>query len=279
MGTTRMPTPIRPRKANGKEQNVYWIRKKVPERYRAVVGKTEVWRSLKTTDRRTANQRICAYTGARVNEITSLLPSDIQQITKHWCFVLRPEVTKGKRLRRVPIHKHLVEQGFMQYVEERRKIGKPLFYEPARTRGGKGANPQWQKVAERLGEWVHESLKVTDVQPNHGWRHLWREIVRGTKMKPELCDYMCGHESKSGTGARYGKRKVPVLAKEMTLFPKFKVPALNRPPAPHQRVRRTRAQIAADDAARATRRAAAYVRSRRRRPLARRADPVRRFNG
>jgi hypothetical protein len=30
-------------------------------------------------------------------------------------------------------------------------------------------------------------------------------------MKPELCDYMCGHESKSGTGARYGKRKVPVL--------------------------------------------------------------------
>jgi hypothetical protein len=58
MGTTRMPTPIRPKKANGKQQNVYWIRKKVPGRYRAVVGKTEVWRSLKTVDRRTANARI-----------------------------------------------------------------------------------------------------------------------------------------------------------------------------------------------------------------------------
>jgi hypothetical protein len=58
MGTTRMPTPIRPKKANGHEQNVYWIRKKVPERYRGLVGKTEVWRSLKTTDRRTANARI-----------------------------------------------------------------------------------------------------------------------------------------------------------------------------------------------------------------------------
>jgi len=98
-------------------------------------------------------------------------------------------------------------------------------------------------------------LKVTDVQPNHGWRHLWREIVRGTKMKPELCDYMCGHESKSGTGARYGKRKVPVLAKEMSLFPRFKVPALNRPPAPHKRTRRTPAQIAADVAAKAARQA------------------------
>jgi hypothetical protein len=53
-----MPTPIRPKKANGKEQKFYWIRKKVPERYRALVGKREVWRSLKTTDRRTANERI-----------------------------------------------------------------------------------------------------------------------------------------------------------------------------------------------------------------------------
>jgi hypothetical protein len=37
---------------------------------------------------------ICGYTGARVNEITSLLPSDIQQILGIWCFVLRPEITK-----------------------------------------------------------------------------------------------------------------------------------------------------------------------------------------
>jgi hypothetical protein len=121
-------------------------------------------------------------------------------------------------------------QGFLEYVEERRRLGKPLFYEPARARGGKKANPQWQKVAERLAEWVHESLKVFDVQPNHGWRHLWREIVRATRMKPELCDYMCGHEGKSGTGARYGKRQVPVLARQMALFPKFKVSALGRPP-------------------------------------------------
>lgn len=109
----------------------------------------------------------------------------------------RPELTKGKGLRRVPAHEHLVEQGFLNYVEERRRIDKPLFYDPRRARGGKVANPQWQKVAGRLGDWVRDSLKIYDVQPNHGWRHLWREIVRGTKMKPELCDYMCGHEGKA----------------------------------------------------------------------------------
>jgi len=41
------------------------------------------------------------------------------------------ECQQAKRLRRVPIHKHLIDQGFLQYVEQRRKIGKPLFYEPA----------------------------------------------------------------------------------------------------------------------------------------------------
>jgi hypothetical protein len=55
-------------------------------------------------------------------------------------------------------------------------------------------------------------------------------------MKAELVDYMVGHESKSGTGARYGKRQVVVLAQQMALFPRFKVPAINRPPAPHKRV-------------------------------------------
>ena len=102
---------------------------------------------------------------------------------------------------------------------------------------------------------MHESLKVLDVQPNHGWRHLWRELVRGTKMKPELCDYMCGHEGKSGTSARYGKRQVPVLAKQMAMFPRFKVPALNRPPLPRNRTRRNAIQITADSAAKLARRA------------------------
>ena len=72
MRTTRMPTPIRPKKANGKEQNVYWIRTKVPARYRALVGKTEVWRSLKTADRRTASLRIAVVSAELEQELTRL---------------------------------------------------------------------------------------------------------------------------------------------------------------------------------------------------------------
>ncbi len=55
MPTMKMPTP---RKRPTSE--FYWIRKKVPVGLRALVGKTEVWASLKTKDERKANIRIGA---------------------------------------------------------------------------------------------------------------------------------------------------------------------------------------------------------------------------
>jgi len=127
---------------------------------------------------------ICAYSGARVNEITSLRPTDIQPFGKIWCIIIKLELTKTDNVRRVPIHRHLVEQGFLEFVEQRRRIGLPLFYNPARARGGKNANPQWQKVAERLGDWVRDSLHVVGVAPNHGWRHLFKAVARACRDGP-----------------------------------------------------------------------------------------------
>ena len=122
----------------------------------------------------------------------------------------------------------------------------------ARRKGRQSSVAESRRAAGRVGTRIPEG----DGRPAQSrLASSLREIVRGTRMKLELCDY-CGHESKSGTGARYGKRKVPVLARQMALFPRFKVPALNKPRAPHKRVRRTRAQIAADTATRAARRQA-----------------------
>ena len=55
----KMPTPIkRP------TSDFYWIRKKVPEKLRDLVGKTEVWASLGTKDQRKANIKIGAVNAA-----------------------------------------------------------------------------------------------------------------------------------------------------------------------------------------------------------------------
>lgn len=70
-GNDQDADPIRPKKANSKEQNVYWIRKKVPAQY-PVVGRTEIWRSLKTIDRRTADLRIAVVSAELEQEWSRL---------------------------------------------------------------------------------------------------------------------------------------------------------------------------------------------------------------
>src|ERR1700676_5551905 len=53
MPSFKMPTPIR-----RPTSDFYWIRKKVPEKLRDLVGKTEVWASLGTKDQRKENIKI-----------------------------------------------------------------------------------------------------------------------------------------------------------------------------------------------------------------------------
>src|ERR1700676_458122 len=56
---------------------------------------------------------ICAYSGARISEITSLWPADIEQIGQHRAFVIKEGLAKSKKMRRVPVHEHLVAQDFL----------------------------------------------------------------------------------------------------------------------------------------------------------------------
>jgi site-specific recombinase XerD len=188
---------------------------------------------------------LCAYSGARVNEITSLSPEQIRKIDGFWCIVLRADLTKSETERRVPIHKHAIEQGFLEYVDQRRKRGMPLFYDPARSRGGKTGNPHWHKVAERLAEWIRDGLGIVGVAPNHGWRHRFKSVARDVGMHAEVANFIIGHGG--GTvSERYGSRWVKTAAKAIAMYPRYRIEALKQPPAPHKRIRRTSAQIAAD---------------------------------
>lgn len=200
---------------------------------------------------------ICAYTGARVNEITSLLPSDVRPDVETGipCFYLRPEMTKGDYERIIPVHSHLIEQKFLDYVAKRAKARLPLFYDPKRAEGGENANPQWQKVAERLGEWVVKGLKVTGVKPNHGWRHRFKSVSREVGMHPEVEAFITGHGGSDDpdeikkVSLNYGDAWVKTLKKTIEMYPRYEISALDAPPAPLRRVRRTPAQIAAEGAA------------------------------
>ncbi|WP_050383777.1 DUF6538 domain-containing protein [Bradyrhizobium pachyrhizi] len=77
------------------QQNVYWIRKKVPKRYSALVRKTEVWRSLRTTDRRTANIRIGVVSDKLEREWAALAAKDSSEkprLTHHDLYAIQRDI-------------------------------------------------------------------------------------------------------------------------------------------------------------------------------------------
>lgn len=105
---------------------------------------------------------IGAYTGARINELTPLTAADFVKRDGIWMIRIRGANAKTRSYREVPLHGHLIEQGLLDYAKSRGK--RPLFYDPARSRGAKDSNPHHQKVAERIAEWVR-SLGIEGVAP------------------------------------------------------------------------------------------------------------------
>jgi integrase len=166
---------------------------------------------------------LCAYSGARVGEIAQLRGQDI---FKHedgvWCIRITPEAgsQKANRTRDVPIHPHLIDQGFLEAVAG--KVG-PLFYDPAKHRGGKDGNPQYKKVAERIALWVRE-LGVTDpnVQPNHGWRHRFKRVARSARMDHEARDNIQGHAART-EGDKYGGTTIQFRFEEICKLPRYQI--------------------------------------------------------
>jgi hypothetical protein len=159
------------------------------------------------------------------------------------------------------LHSHLIARKFLVYVEKRRKARLPLFYDP--KRGSGNASPQWQEIAQRLGDWVVESLHITGVKPNHAWRHRFKSVARHLDMHPEVEKFITGHGGSDDpdviakVSLEYGDAWVLPLKKAIEKYPRYENAALG---APHRRARRRREQIAAD---RATKAAARHTAPRR----------------
>jgi integrase len=110
---------------------------------------------------------LCAYTGARAGEITQLRGVDVIERDGVDALRLTPDAgtIKTGATRTIPIHEHLIVQGFLDFVATRGEG--PLFYNPERA-GEAGADPtnprrpRAVKTRERLARWVRRA-GVTDI--------------------------------------------------------------------------------------------------------------------
>lgn len=159
---------------------------------------------------------VLAYTGARVNEISQLRGEDVIEVDGVPCIRITPEAgtTKDNTARVVPLHAHLIEQGFLDMVREHGSG--PLFYYPGAQRSQSDENRHFKKVGERLAQWVRDDVGIKDraVSPNHAWRHLFKFNMLKVGVDRRTADAIQGHAPRTA-GEAYGS--VPTEAKKSAI--------------------------------------------------------------
>jgi integrase len=168
---------------------------------------------------------LCAYTGARAGEITQLRCEDVKEREGHWVIEINPEAgaVKTGQQRVVPLHAHLIEQGFLDFVC-RRGEG-PLFHNasvsPKTNDPTSPARPPAVLARMNLAAWVRK-LGVTDkgVAPNHGWRHLFKRKADRAGISEKISDAITGH-AQASVGRGYGAPTIEDLAHAIGKFPRY----------------------------------------------------------
>ncbi len=157
---------------------------------------------------------LCAYTGARLNEITQLRPMDIRQIDGVWCIEITPDAGSLKNewsARNIPLHPRLIDQGFLDFVRGRQSSAR-LFYDEERA----GATAAARNLGNKLREWVKDMGVLEDelAAPFHGWRHRFRTVGRDCEIDEAKLSAIQGHAPDT-EGKKYGKFKPGVLLREI----------------------------------------------------------------
>jgi len=166
---------------------------------------------------------VLCYTGARVAEITQLRKEDVQEVDGIPFIRITPEAgsVKTGQYRDVPLHPHLVEMGFLDFVSA--SPDGPLFYDANADRRGTGIT-QAQWAGNELGRWLKTELGEAwpHVQPNHAWRHRFATLSRDIGITTEMRKAIQGH-SHTDAAAGYGSYPVSALYREIKKLPRIEV--------------------------------------------------------
>lgn len=160
---------------------------------------------------------LCAYTGARLGEMVQLRGQDVRQERGVWVLNITPEAgtVKDKAARLVALHPHLIDMGFLAFIQERGSGS--LFL----TLGKDGAwRGLWRGVKNRLTEFARKTVPDERVAPNHGWRHRFKTVGRTAGIDNALLDYITGHAPAS-VGGTYGEFEIETQAAAMAKFPRY----------------------------------------------------------
>ena len=185
------------------------------ERPKAGAGEAAAWVPL-----------IGLYTGARLEEICQLSVGDIQCADGIHYFSIQlsdDEVAEGgigktlkndESRRSVPIHKKLIDTGFLHYVAHIKTSGKTWLFPDLKP-------DQYEKRGGNFTKWWsrwRSSLGVGGVHRCfHAFRHTFKTACRAARIEEELHDAITGH-SGGGVGRSYGSFPLEALNADIQLI-------------------------------------------------------------
>ncbi len=184
----------------------------------------------------------CLLQGTRSNEVAGMLVADIQQVED--IAYLNLHETADHRLkttyseRKIPIHKKLIEMGFLAYVEERRKEDPKGYLFTGLTRNANGSMADgvgkwWQRlVRKELGE--PTSVETTGGRGLHSLRHSWVAAARAARMDESVRKRLGGWTNADAADGYGWASALPMLQKELD---RIKFPGVTFPRA-YRRIRR-----------------------------------------
>ncbi|WP_440534255.1 tyrosine-type recombinase/integrase [Variovorax sp. YR566] len=158
------------------------------------------------------------YTSARIGELAQLELTDIKQIDDVWCIEVHDRRTEGHQNRTVktkagerliPIHQHLIDLGFLRFVETakeaRERFVFPKFIQRGKRRPGDLAGLDFLKLREAAGVELDERFTF------HSLRHNGRSMLASAGVNEQIIDKLVGHESGTVQG-RYTHADTATLA-------------------------------------------------------------------
>jgi integrase len=156
---------------------------------------------------------LCAFTGARVSEITQLRKEDIREVDGYFVARITPDAgtVKAGGYRDVPPHSQIVQEGFAQFVQD--AAPGPLFHNATDP---ENVNRAVTTVSNKLSAWLRlNKLTPAGLQPNHAWRHRLKTQCRELGISDRIVDAIQGHVGKTAAD-NYGdvtlKTKIDAVA-------------------------------------------------------------------
>lgn len=156
---------------------------------------------------------ILLFSGARLNEISQLYINQIKEKDGVYFFKIKDieedQRTKNKSSNRlIPIHKVLIDLGFLNYLEFQKKNNKERLFSELYLTKSKGYGQHFGKIFNDFKKtWLEEETIRKIIERKilldlHSFRHTFTTALRGGKVAEEDISFILGH--KKNQTQKYG---------------------------------------------------------------------------